>query len=186
MKLFKNFLKYGIVAIGGILLVVYFIPNSGFPKIWSYVATIALPFGIDILRIVGIKVSDRLEIAYLLFLIPAMVMGIDFDIYKQFYPFDKIVHCASGVLAAFAARELIDQASGKPDQLWFKALFSISFVCLTAALWECFEFGCDQLLGQSMQQLITPGVEDTMWDIIVALLGGMVGTILAFPVRRKK
>ena len=185
LKIFKWVLKWGILLTGAVLAVLYFIPGTGFTKIWSYLATMALPFVMDVLRIFGIKVSDRFEIAYLIFIIPAMVLGIDFDVYRIIYPFDKIVHGASGVLAAFGAREIIDQASGKPDEMWFKALWSISFVALTAALWECFEFSCDQVLGQDMQELIAPGLQDTMWDIIVALLGGMVGTILAFPVGRR-
>lgn len=187
-KLIKLILKWGIFATGAVLAILYFIPGTGFHKIWSYLATMALPFAMDILRFFGIKISDRFEIAYLVFVIPAMVLGINFDVYKAILPFDKIVHSASGVLAAFGAREIIDQASGKPDAMWFKALFAISFVAFTAALWECFEFSCDQLLGQSMQELIAPGtgLQDTMWDIIVALLGGMVGTILAFPTKRNR
>lgn len=186
-KAIKSILKWGILVTGATLAILYFIPGTGFTKIWSYLATMALPFVMDILRIFGIKVSNKFEIAYLVFIIPAMVLGIDFDIYKVILPFDKVVHSASGLLAAFGAREIIDQASAKPDEMWFKALWSIAFVALTAALWECFEFSCDQLLGQSMQELIAPGtgLQDTMWDIIVALLGGMVGTILAFPVKRQ-
>ncbi len=186
MKSVIKILKIGILLAGAGLAIAHFLPNSSFPKIWSYLATMALPFGIDLLRFLGVKVSRRLEVAYLLFLIPAMVMGIDLDIYKVFYPFDKIVHTLSGVLTAFTARELLDQASGKPDQMWFKALFSISFVAFVAVLWECFEFACDQISGTHMQELITAGIEDTMYDIIVALIGGVIGTVLAFPVRRNK
>ncbi|MBQ3309078.1 DUF2238 domain-containing protein [Candidatus Saccharibacteria bacterium] len=182
----KNFLKYGILITGAVLAIMHFIPalSESFPKIWSYLATMALPFGMDVLRFLGLKISKRFEIAYLLFIIPAMILGIDLDIYKIFYPFDKIVHCLSGVLAAFGAREIIEQASGKPDQAWFRALFSICFVAFTAAVWECFEFSCDQIAGQHMQELIAPGLSDTMWDIIVALIGGVVGTVLAFPAKR--
>ena len=35
-----------------------------------------------------------------------------------------------------------------------------------------------------MQELISTGVADTMFDMIVALIGGVIGTILAFPTRR--
>ncbi|MBR5408459.1 DUF2238 domain-containing protein [Candidatus Saccharibacteria bacterium] len=185
IKTIKNILKYGIVLSGVVLVVLHFIPDSNFTKIWSYLATIALPFVMDFLRIFGLKISNRLEIAYLLFLIPAMVLGIDFNVYSIVYPFDKIVHCASGLLAAFCAREIIDQTSQKSGELWFKALFSICFVAFTAAAWECFEFACDQIAGQHMQELITTGLDDTMWDIIVALIGGVVGTVLAFPVKRR-
>ena len=184
MKTLINLLKFGIVITGAVLAILYFIPDNGFVKIWSYLATVALPFAMDALRLIGIKVSRRFELAYLLFIIPAMVLGIDLDVYKVFYPFDKIVHTLSGVLTAFGAREIIDQASGKPDQMWFKALFSMAFVALVAVLWECFEFLMDQVTGTKMQELIAPGISDTMFDMIVALIGGAIGTILAFPVKR--
>lgn len=186
MKKLINFLKIGIFLTGAILAILHFIPDTGFIKIWSYLATMALPFAMDVLRLLGVKVSRRFEVAYLLFIIPAMVVGIDFDVYKIIYPFDKIVHTLSGVLTAFGAREIIDQASGKPDTMWFKALFSMSFVALVAVLWECFEFACDQIGGTSMQELIAPGIADTMFDMIVALIGGTVGTVLAFPKRSFK
>ncbi len=186
MKKLINLLKIGIVITGAVLAIIHFIPGTNFPKIWSYLATMGLPFVMDVLRLLKIKVSKRFELAYLLFLIPAMVMGIDFDVYKIIYPFDKIVHTLSGVLTAFGAREIIDQASGKPDQMWFKALFSMAFVALVAVLWECFEFSADQIAGLHMQELIAPGIADTMFDMIVALVGGVIGTVLAFPVRKAR
>ncbi len=186
MKVIILLLKIAIVITGSVLAILYFIPGTGFTKIWSYLATLALPFAMDFARLIGIKVSKRFELAYLLFIIPAMVLGIDFDIYKIIYPFDKIVHTLSGTLTAFGAREIIDQASGKPDQMWFKALFSMAFVAFVAAIWECFEFLMDQVTGTNMQELIAPGIQDTMYDMIVALVGGAIGTVLAFPVVRKK
>ena len=182
-------LKIAIVIFGAVMMVLHFIPGVGenFPKILSYLATLVLPFAGDALRLIGVKVSLRFELAYLLFLIPAMIVGIDLDLYKwEAVPYDKIVHMASGVLTAFGARELLDQASGKPDKMWFKALWSMSFVAFVAVLWECFEFGCDQIGGMHMQELISEGVTDTMYDMIVALIGGVIGTILAFPIRNRK
>ncbi|MBQ3325675.1 DUF2238 domain-containing protein [Candidatus Saccharibacteria bacterium] len=181
MKSVIRFLKVAIVLSGATLAILHFIPGTNFPKILSYLVTMVLPFGIDFLRFIGLKMSKRIEIAYLLFLVAAMVVGIDLDLYKLVAPYDKIVHTLSGVLTAFGARELLDQASGKPDQLWFKVLFSMGFVALVAVLWECYEFSYDQITGGHMQELITPGLEDTMYDIIVALIGGIIGTVLAFP-----
>ena len=183
MKTLINLLKIGIVITGAVLTILFFIPGTGFVKIWSYLATMGLPFVMDVLRLLGVKVSKRFELAYLLFIIPAMVLGIDFDVYKIIYPFDKIVHTLSGVLTAFGAREIIDQASGKPDQMWFKALFSMAFVAFVAVLWECFEFLMDQVTGSKMQELIAPGIADTMFDMIVALIGGVIGTVLVYVKR---
>lgn len=170
---------------GAALVVAFFVPGSGFTKIWSYLATMALPFAIDILRVTGLKISKRLELAYLIFIVPAMVMGIDFDVYKIIYPFDKIVHGFSGVLTAFAAREIVDQGTKERQNTWFRVLFSMSFVAFVAVAWECFEFLMDKVTGTSMQELILPGLSDTMYDIVVALIGGMIGTFFAFPAKKK-
>lgn len=180
MKTFNRILKILIVLVGVVLTIVSFIPGSGFTKVWSYLATITLPFGVDLLRIFKVKVSREFECAYLLFVIPAMVLGIDFDVYKIIYPFDKIVHGLSGVLAVYGSREILDQASGKPDKTVFKVMFSICFVAFTAVMWECFEFLCDQLMHTNMQELIQCGTEDTMYDMVVAMVGGTVGTIIAY------
>lgn len=185
MKTVVKILKYTLSAIGVVLLILHFVPNTGFTKVWSYLATILLPFVIDIVRLTGVKVSKQFELCYLIFLIPAMILGIDFDIYKVFYPLDKIAHGFSGVLSAFGAKEILDQASAKPDEKWFKILWTIAFVGFVAMLWECFEFACDQIGGTSMQQLIAPGISDTMYDMIVAMIGGIIGTILIFGRRTK-
>lgn len=189
MKTAVKIFKILIVIFGAVMVVLHFIPGIGenFPKIWSYLATMVLPFAGDFLRLIGVKASPRFELAYLVFLVPAMLVGIDLDLYKwEAVPYDKIVHMASGVLTAFGARELLDQASGKPDKIWFKALWSMSFVAFVAVLWECFEFACDQIAGMHMQELISTGVQDTMYDMVVALIGGVIGTVLAFPVRRRR
>ncbi len=180
MKSIIKFLKVIIFLTGGVLVVLHFLPNSNFPKIWSYLATMVLPFALDFLRMMGMKISKQLEIAYLLFIIPSMILGIDFDMYKLFYPLDKIVHTLSGVLTAFGAKEILSQASGRPDKKWFRVLFSLAFTAMVAMLWECFEFSYDQLAGGHMQELITSGVGDTMYDMIVAFIGGIFGTVIAF------
>lgn len=185
MKTLIKVLKYGIVLVGAGLTICYFANWGSFDKIWSYLATMALPFATDLLRITGLKISKRFEIAYLLFIIPAMIMGIDFNLYKIIYPFDKIVHTLSGVLSAFAAREIIKQTSAM-DKPWFRSLFSLCFVAFTALIWECYEFLMDQVTGTNMQELIIPGIADTMYDMIVAMIGGLIGTVLAFPLTSRK
>lgn len=186
-EIIRKVFKYGIVTTGIILFIVSFTPGTWFVKPLPYLATAGLAFVPDLLRLFGIKISKWFETWYYFFIVFAMILGIDFDFYKwTFFPYDKVVHLASGALTAFGARELLDQASGKPDKLWFKALFSMSFVAFVAVLWECFEFMMDQLFGQHMQELISTGVADTMYDMISALVGGVFATTITFPTRGSK
>lgn len=190
-----------IVALFGVgLTIAHFIDPVAWPKIWSYLVTILLPFIPDIMKLFGLNTTIRLQIAFSLFLGLAMVMGIDFDLYKIWYIFgnpcfDKIVHTVSGLFTAFVAKEVLDncyegknvkvtggKAVVKHYDTRFTFLFIVSFVALTAAGWECFEFLYDQITGGSMQTLIADGVDDTMWDILGALAAGIV---TAFPLSRK-
>lgn len=190
-----------IISLFGIgFFIAHLIDPVAWPKIGSYLVTIILPFVPDIFKGFGINTSSRLQIAFSLFLGLAMVAGIDFDLYRTWYIFgnpcfDKIAHTLSGVLAAFVAKEVLDECyDGKDVKVTgskarvkhydtrFTWLFIVAFVALTAAGWECFEFLYDQIADGSMQQLIAPGVDDTMWDILGALAAGI---ITAFPLSKK-
>ncbi|MBP5512507.1 hypothetical protein J6X90_03930 [Candidatus Saccharibacteria bacterium] len=189
-----------IIALSGVgFTVAHFIDPVAWPKTCSYLVTIVLPFIPDIFSKLGFKTTTRLQIAFSLFLVLSMVMGIDFDLYKNWYIFgnpcfDKIAHAVSGVMAAFVAKEILDQNyEGKEVKTssntrvkryssCFAWIFIVSFVALTAAGWECFEFLYDQITGGTMQELISTGLDDTMWDILGALLCGIIS---AFPLSKK-
>lgn len=190
-----------IISLFGLgLLIAHFINPEAWPKVWSYLVTIILPFIPDIFKLFGLNTTVRLQIAFTLFLGVAMVMGIDFDLYKIWYIFgnpcfDKIAHGLSGVLAAFVAKEVLDNNYDGTDvkvtgsklkvkhyDTRFTWLFIVSFVALTACGWECFEFLYDQITGGTMQELITAGLDDTMWDMVLALGTGIV---TAFPLCSK-
>ena len=194
MKKIQDKLNLGlkiIVALFGVgLTVAHIIDPVAWPQLASYL----------IIKLFGLNTTVRLQIAFSLFLGLAMVMGIDFDLYKNWYIFgipcfDKIVHTVSGVLAAFVAKEILDnnydgknvkvtggKAIVKHYDTRFTWLFIVSFVALTAAGWECFEFLYDQITGGNMQTLIAEGVDDTMGDILGALAAGIV---TAFPLSKK-
>ena len=121
-----------------------------------------------------------------------MIGGINLELYRDFVGFDKVVHFASGALVAVWAREVLehyfgdlknwDKLKNGKKRSEFVILFTMTFVAMIAVLWECFEFGYDQLCGGNMQELLKPGVGDTMWDMIFAMIGGVVvniGMILA-------
>lgn len=196
-----NFILKIIISLFGVgLFIAHLISPETWPKTASYLVTIILPFVPDIAKLFGINTSNRLQISFSLFLGIAMVAGIDFDLYKIWYIFgnpcyDKIVHTISGIFTAFVAKEILDcnydgvnvkvtgsKAIVKHYDTRFTFLFIIAFVALCAAGWECFEFLYDQITGGTMQELIAPGVEDTMWDIIGALAAGI---IVAFPFSKK-
>ena len=199
-------IKFLIAFSGVALTIMHFIDPVTWHKLPSYLVTIILPFVPDLIAKINLHTSTKLRLAYSLFLVIAMVFGIDLDWYKNLiifgYPsYDKIVHTLSGVFSAFLAKEILDNVyEGKDSTVKssstsrtseikvkkystaFAFLFIVSFVFFIAAAWECFEFSYDQLCGGHMQELNAPGVGDTMGDIISA---GISGTICAFFLRKK-
>lgn len=170
-------IKVVIITVGVLLSILYLVPGTQFYKIWSYLATIALAFAPEIWRhVFRLKLSDQTELAYYIFLIPAMLLGIDLDVYKTWAPLDKIVHCGSGMLATVVAWEILGQVFAKKQlpAKWFRCLFMICFAIMTAAAWECFEYASDKFFGTHMQELISVGLDDTMQDILVAIAGSII------------
>lgn len=180
-------LKISIAVVGVLFFILHLINSSAWPKLASYLVTIVLPVVPEIFAKFKIKLSTRLQLFYYLFLVIAMIGGIDLELYRDWAGFDKVVHCASGALVAVWAREVLEHYFGNlkswhklkngKKQREFVVLFTMAFVAMIALLWECFEFGYDQLCGGNMQELLKPGVSDTMWDMIFAMIGGMVVNI---------
>jgi uncharacterized membrane protein YjdF len=65
----------------------------------------------------------------------------------------------------------------------FVAIFAFMFAVGIGALWEIFEFSMDSLFGMDMQKEMRgdpSGLTDTMWDLIVDILGALVISILGY------
>lgn len=188
MKSLENFsrlLKILISISGALMLLGWLIAPSYWYKPASYLITIALPYIPDLFRHFKLEFSQPLVLTYELFLIIAMVLGIDLNWYSQVLVaadgnsyYDKIVHFASGALVAVAAQELFAHGQAKAKlSYWFQVLFLLGAVALVAVGWECYEFLYDQICGGHMQELVKAGVSDTMWDMIAALGGGIISIV---------
>lgn len=178
-----------LISLSGFLMVIgWFIAPEYWAKPLSYIATIVLPYIPDLFGLLKFKVSAPLVLAYEVFIVVAMVLGIDLNWYSEVLVtaandsyYDKIVHFSSGILVVAAGQEffqIYEQQSGRVRNVrWFQILFLMSAVALVAVGWECYEFLYDQLFDGNMQELVKSGVNDTMWDMIVSLLGGAIGAI---------
>ena len=147
---------------------------------WGGVASgIGLPFlPVIFEKLFKVKMPFRIQLIYYIFLFVALDLGICFDWYKNIPYYDKVVHFGSGALSAIVGYYLIVFFKAQKTPKVFRALF-IVFTCIAIGVaWEFFEFACDKFLGQSMQQLVSPGVDDTMLDLLSATLGGVLGGII--------
>ncbi len=133
----------------------------------SIIFTLTLPY---ILRkFFKLDISDTFTFIWIIFIFLAHYLGVTAELYFKIPGFDKVTHTMSGVLSACAAYLLLKNK--KINDTFFNILFIISFSFMCAGMWEIFEFTCNALVGGDAQRVAETGVDDTMWDIIVAFFG---------------
>ncbi|MDR3297858.1 MAG: hypothetical protein LBT19_00555 [Candidatus Nomurabacteria bacterium] len=164
-----------LVALGlGVLCLI----DPGYNKYGGVLASLALPFlPIFAGKLFRVKISFRLQLIYYGFLFVALFMGIDMDLYRTWPHFDKIIHLLSGALSVVLGHYALVFFKVDKSSKLFKVVFMVCFAVTIGVAWEFFEFACDKLLGQSMQQLVSEGVDDTMFDLLSATVGAIFGSI---------
>ena len=155
------------------------IVDPEYAKYGGLIAGLILPFFPEILqKLFKCKIPFRIELIYYIFVFIALDMGICMDLYKTMPYFDKVVHLLSGILSALVGHYMLVYFKANKLSNTFKAFFIMFCSISIGVAWEFFEFACDKFLGQSMQQLISVGVDDTMYDLLMAAIGSGIGGVL--------
>ena len=150
--------------------------DATFNKWGACAAAFILPFVPYVVKTAfEVKIPFRIEILYYIFIFVAHCLGICLDLYIYVPYFDKIIHCISGIATALVGHYIVDYFNVQRDPRLFRGLFIMFFSMAIATAWEFFEFAMDKLLGFSMQQLVSIGLDDTMFDLLAATLGAMIG-----------
>lgn len=147
----------------------------------SIILTVSLPLIIQ--KIFKVKINDGLTFIWIIFIFMAHYLGVILVWYDSVPGFDKVTHTISGILSGYVATLILKHL--KIDNLLFGVLFIISFSFLCAGLWEIFEFTCNALFGGDAQRVVETGVNDTMFDIIVAF-GGSTLVSIWYYIKNKK
>ncbi len=152
----------------------------GFLVKMAIIITMFLPNILE--KILKTKFPTGLKFVYIVFVFMAHYLGSIIDLYHKVSWFDTFTHFLSGILVSVLATYLIVKTKVYNNQhliIWF--LFIISMSTLVAVSWETFEFVCDKIFSADAQNVLTTGVNDTMIDMLVALLGSMIyGFMLMF------
>lgn len=127
------------------------------------------------------KISDSLELIYLIFIIFAYFLGTVVNFYERFNNYDTLMHFLSGIFEAFLAIQLLINSK---NNKFHDLLFILGFVALASVCWEIFEFTSSKVLHVDPQRVELTGVDDTMKDLIVALIGGIIVSIFYKKRRR--
>lgn len=146
-------------------------------------ASLSIIFVLFIPRIVTkifkIKISDAMELVYIVFIILAQFLGSVVNLYNKTWWYDLFTHFLSGVLTSVLALVVLDWFGiYKDENKYFNAFFIIAFTLMIASLWEFIEFGSFVFFKMDVQHHLTTGVFDTMEDMLVAFLGSIIVSTL--------
>jgi hypothetical protein len=108
---------------------------------------------------------------------PLMVLGVyglglTFHVFKLFPPLDIPTHFLGGVAITYFYRVAIRNSQNLVGEIPFpiQVLFAITCTGTTTILWEFYENFLDYFAGTQMVR----GVQDTIVDLFVGLLGALV------------
>ena len=137
------------------------------------------------------QINKYAIISYIVFLFLSTIMGSLWGMYGIFEHYDTIIHALSGVIIALIAYSLFEnsKSSKSVSMGWmFVVIFSITMAC--GGLWEIWEFVTDLLMDGNSQRFMgfsgQAALMDTMIDIICDFSGGILGSIVAVILYKRK
>jgi len=103
-------------------------------------------------------------------------LGLAFQLFKRFPPLDIPTHFMGGVVITYFYRTAIRHSQKLVGEipLPIQVLFAITCTATTTILWEFYENILDFLAGTHMVR----GVQDTIVDLFVGLLGALVLSLI--------
>lgn len=116
---------------------------------------------------------------FLIHLYTAMAFGIGmvFNGYSRIPYYDKLAHTltgfAFGMMGVILYYWLKPGHKAEPVDCGRVCWFSVSFTMLVAVGWEIFEYAINLVLHNDPQKVAETGVNDTMLDMIVCLVGAL-------------
>lgn len=133
-------------------------------------------------------IPPAFELLAIAFLFASLFLGEVRGYYARFWWWDIGLHTASGFLLGILGFLLVYVLNEIEEinlnmRPGFVALFAFMFAVGMGVVWEILEFGADELLGTNMQKPMfgdPSGLTDTMWDLIVDVLGAMTISVLGY------
>lgn len=119
------------------------------------------------------------ELVIVLFVFASLFVGEFFDAYEQYWWWDKLLHISSGLILGYVGFIILHvlYIQGKLSiSAGLIGFFTFCVGMASAGVWEMIEYGSDNIFGTTMQH----GLGDTMIDIILAALGSLVATGVAY------
>jgi len=135
------------------------------PRGYSAITTVAFPAG--------------LSTGILVFTTAALLMGEIAGFYVTLWWWDVVLHLVSSAALSVVGMALALMAVGAAlprIAARMLAILALGFAMMIGALWELMEFTLDATLGTVTQR---SGLPDTMSDIAINFIGGLLGALAA-------
>lgn len=135
--------------------------------------------------IFAVRFSNMLFLFFNLFVFVAGYTGSVLYVYEWWPPYDTIVHGVFGYVGGILGLLIICKLSDYSQQKTFFILAVCFFVSMgCGAVWECFEFFADNVLGQTSQGVkvieengrMVASLTDTVQDLYANLVGILIFT----------
>jgi hypothetical protein len=125
-------------------------------------------------------------VGYYLFLFCSLFLGSIEDFYNRFKWWDAVLHFYKGIFMGFVGVSLYKLFIATRIQTriskWIIFLFVLSISVNATVLWEVYEFLGDLTFTHTMQ---SGGNTDTMYDIIIGMVSGLLTAIYSMKRREK-
>lgn len=117
------------------------------------------------------------------FIFSSLFLGSATDFYFRFPWWDKALHAVSGFLLGIVGCItffVVNRTDRLPRGVRpaFLSFFGLTFSVLLGVLWEFFEFAVDRAVPFTNMQKGENGVADTMYDLIVSVLGAVLVALM--------
>ncbi len=114
-----------------------------------------------------------------------ITFGLGLDWYKKFWFFDVILHFLGGLGVYIVAREYFSKDFR--ENSWIRySLLLVGIVMFVGVLWEFTEYNINIVWRARLQNIQVIGdLDDTMKDLAMDMLGGIIGAISHFFWHRK-
>jgi hypothetical protein len=110
------------------------------------------------------------------------IAGYSYQWYADLYPYyDKIAHFIASItisLLGFLTVFMLDRFSCLRMKRWQIFFFIIMFTLAFSSIWEIWEFMLDTLFGPLLSKPLQQGLDDTMVDLILDLVGALIVAFL--------
>lgn len=142
-----------------------------------------IALGTFLLTLVPVVLAHRTDLyipkgvtaSMVLFIFATLFLGEIGNYYDRFWWWDTMLHGGSAIgfgLLGFVFIFMLFQGDRYAAPPWAVGFFAFCFAMSIGAIWEIFEFAMDHIFGLNMQK---SGLVDTMWDLILDAIGGLIG-----------